>query len=128
MVTVSKSTGAPATLNTSLTCPIISGPMPSPGSMVTVCLPPYLATGISVEPRTAEDESLLEPEVAEGARAEEVNLVQTKGKRSRDKVAADMLIFLNNSNLLLLLSQVRLLKSFLENCEFLTSRSSSKPC
>merc|ERR1712110_31040 len=46
MGTVSKLTGAPAYLTTSLTYSIISGPMPSPGSMVTVCRPPYFARGM----------------------------------------------------------------------------------
>lgn len=32
-------------LNTDLTCSMSSGPMPSPGIMVTVCRPPYLADG-----------------------------------------------------------------------------------
>lgn len=32
-------------LNTDLTCNMSSGPMPSPGIMVTVCRPPYLADG-----------------------------------------------------------------------------------
>lgn len=32
-------------LNTDLTCSMSSGPMPSPGIMVTVCRPPYFADG-----------------------------------------------------------------------------------
>lgn len=32
-------------LKTDLTCSMSSGPMPSPGIMVTVCRPPYLADG-----------------------------------------------------------------------------------
>lgn len=39
MKTSSNSMGTPAVLKTSLTPPISSGPTPSPGTSVTVCLP-----------------------------------------------------------------------------------------
>lgn len=42
---VPRSQGPPLYLNTDLTCSMSSGPMPSPGIMVTVCRPPYFADG-----------------------------------------------------------------------------------